>query len=66
MLLVILKLTQVELVLGREEAELLLLLGLQLVNVNGLQVHEELFEEAHGARGILVLVLAQRVLIWLS
>ena len=59
MFLVGLKLTEMELILGRQETELLLLLGLQLIDVDGLQVHEELLEKAHGARGILMLVLGQ-------
>lgn len=38
--LVSLKLTEMELILGRQETELLLLLGLQLIDIDGLQVHE--------------------------
>jgi len=46
-----------KLILGRQETELLLLLRFQLIDVDGLQVHEELFKETHGASRILMLVL---------
>lgn len=57
LLLISLKLTEVKLILGRKETELLLLLGFQLIDVDGLEVHKELLKETHGASRILVLVL---------
>jgi len=50
-------LTEVKLILRRKETELLLLLGFQLIDVDGLEVHKELLKETHGASRILVLVL---------
>lgn len=60
-----LELIQMKLILIGKEPKLLLLFLIQLVDIDGLQVHQQLFEEAHGHHGVLALMLAHLILVLL-